>query len=332
MYANKSEQVINSLNFDLGKSGVNISSQQDTSAASQSLFDQQIQTKNLDYVNVTHDLHEQLRLMFENDYKLSKRLQAKLASSLKALLTFEENAISPFVASVSEYIVAIMLTMHQEDFSQTGQPFSLYIRELQQVLQRVCRDYLRLYNCKEILNPFMNQLAVKCIDLFIRHASILRPMSDAARPRLVKDSQQLETIIQTILCPKLTDLGTVYKQLKAFRQLLQTSSPLPDVSTIVDESHYTLVLGESLPYSVLLHYLFSYAPVDLKSPYQSLDWSVTKYSEWLEGHAGERERLLVVKTCLEAYVNTVTQKGEKQFATIYPLMIALLEKSLEAIV
>lgn len=208
MYANKSEQVINSLNFDLSKNSVNLSSQQDTSSAtSQSIFDQQIQAKNLDYVNVTHDLHEQLRLMFENDYKLSQRLQTKLASSLKALPTFEENVISPFVASVSEYIVAIMLTMHQEDFGETGQPFSLYMRELQQVLQRVCRDYLSLYNCKSILNPFMNQLAVKCIDLFIRHASILRPVSDAARARLVKDSQQLESIIQTILCPKLTDLG-----------------------------------------------------------------------------------------------------------------------------
>ena len=207
MYANKSDQVINSLNFEIAnsvKTGPNAAA---TDSSASALFDQNVQMKNLDYVNVTHDLYEQLRLMFETDFKLSKRLQEKLNNSLKSLLNFEETALSPFVASVSEYILAIMLTMHQEDFSVTTQPYSLYIRELQQVLQRVCRDYLRLYNCKSILNPFMNQLAVKCIDLFIRHASILRPLSDSVRARLVKDSQQLETIIQTILCPKLTDLG-----------------------------------------------------------------------------------------------------------------------------
>ena len=133
------------------------------------------------------------------------------------------------------------------------------------------------------------------------------------------------------LLKMLVSQGTVYKQLKAFRHLLQTSSPL-NGSEVVDETHYATVLSESLPYSVLLHYLFSYAPADFKSPHQSLDWPIAKYSEWIEAHTGERERLLVVKTCLEAYVNMVTHKNEKQFAAIYPLMFRLLEKSLEALI
>ena len=209
MYANKSEQVINTLNFEMKN---NMSNKQQQVSTSTSVIDStnEIQLRNLDYVNVTHDLYEQLRLMFLNDYRLNKKLTEKLSNSLKSLLSFEENALSPFISSVSDYILAIMLTMHQEDFTTpTPNACSLYIKELQQVLQRICRDYLQLFNCKSILNPFMNQLAIRCIDLFIRQASILRPMSDPTRKKLVNDSKQLETIIQTILCPKLTDLGKI---------------------------------------------------------------------------------------------------------------------------
>lgn len=331
MYANKSEQVLNSLNLEMQQ--MTASSNSKTTDTIFSLVPNQIQMKNLDYVNVTHDLYEQLTRMFENE-KLNKRLNEKLLNALKTLIVFEENALAPFIKSASDCIQAIILTIHQEDFNQQTNSCSLYVKELQQVLQRICRDYLQLYQCKQILNPYLNQLAVRCIDFFIRHASILRPMSESTRQRLVIDSQQIETIIQVILCPKLTDLGVSYKQLKAFRHLLTLKSPL-DVDSasslgdnVVDESHYSVIISESLPYSVLLHYLFSFAPTDFKSPHQSLDWPLVRYSDWLDKHTNEKDRLIVIKTCLEAYVNSVREKNATKFATIYPLMVRLLGKSL----
>ena len=332
MYANKSEQALNSLNFDSDNNlKSNFAGGSDKSSES---FNS---TKNLEYVNLAQDLYEQMNLMFANE-KLNQKLEEKLNMALKCLLTFEENAIKPIISSVLDYINAILLTMHQEEFQSQSQTFSLYIKELQQVLQRVCRDYLKLFNCKSILTPYLNQLAIRCIELFIRHASILRPMTDSTRKRLVNDSEKLENIIQTILCPKLTDLGIMFKQLKAFRHLLVISSPFDAASEqpsslgpdLVDEAHYGSVINESLPYSILLHYLFSYAPSDFKSPHQSLDWSITKYSDWLDKHSNEKDRILVVKTCLEAYVNLVRQRNEKKFTTIYPLMCRLLEKSLQS--
>ena len=337
MYANKSEQVLNNLNVEFQHSKNSTEAQNGSNVYSfTSVLPTQIQMKNLEYVNVTHDLYEQMCRIFASE-KLNQKLEDKLAASLKSLTAFEENAISPFIISASDCILAIMLTMHQEDFSTQTQSCSLYVKELQQVLQRVVRDYMQLYNCKQILNPYLNQLAVRCIELFVRFASILRPLSNSTRQRLINDSQQIEMIIQSILCPKLTDLGVNYKQLKAFRNLLALSSPL-NVSTpsslgpdVDDETFYSSVLNESLSYSVLLHYLFTYASTDFKSPNQSLDWSIGKYSEWLDKHPNEKERLMVVKNCLEAYVNQVRQKNEKKFASIYPLMLRLLEKGLQSI-
>ena len=358
MYANKSEQILNSLNVELqqlaantnvsGSNSGSVHNQSGSSSTSSSLSgifafsstqSNQIQNRNLDYVNVTYDLHEQLnRLFTNNDLKLIRRLSDKLNVALNSLITFQENALSPFIVAASDCIYAIILTMHQEDFSSTNQSYSLYVRELQQVLQRICRDYLQLYNCKSILNPNLNKLAVRCLDLFTRHGSILRPMNETTRQRLVVDSNKVESIVQTLLCSKLTDLGLSYKQFKSFRNLLQLGSPLDPKQPsslgdeIVDENHYIQVLNESLSYSILLHYLFSYAPTDFKSPHQSLNWTISRYSEWLDKHQNEKERLLVIKTCLEAYVNLVKQKKEKTFATIYPLMFRLLEKGLQSFV
>lgn len=346
MYANKAEQLLNTLNSDLQQS-INNTVNSSTSSgvitiggsirsnifSFSSGLPYQIQMKNLDYVNTTHDLYEQMSKMFSNE-KLSTKLEDKLTSALKSLLAFEENALQPFVLSASDCILAIMLTMHQEDFANPqSQTCSLYVKELQQVLQRISRDYLQLYNCKSILCVYLNQLAIRCIDLFIRNASILRPMSDAARQRLLNDSQHIELVVQNFLCNKLTDLGANYKHLKAFRHLLQTSSPFRPSepsslgADIVDEAHYSNILSESLPYHVLLHYLFSYAPVDFKSPHQSLDWPILRYSEWLDKHTNEKERLLVIKTCLETYVNTVRQKKRKPLPLFIHLCFVYLKKA-----
>ncbi len=359
MYANKSEQILNSLNAELqqlitnttvsgGNAGTTHNQSGSSSSTSSNLSgifafssaqSNQIQNRNLDYFNVTYDLHEQLNRLFTNsDLKLIPKLSDKLNGALNSLNTFQENALSPFIIAASDCIYAIILTMHQEDFSSTNQSYSLYVRELQQVLQRICRDYLQLYNCKSILNPNLNRLAIRCFDLFTRHGSILRPMNDTTRQRLIVDSNKVESIVQNLLCNKLTDLGMSYKQFKSFRNLLQLSSPLEPKQPsslgeeIVDENHYNQVLNESLSYSILLHYLFSFAPTDFKSPHQSLNWPISRYSEWLDKHQNEKERLLVIKTCLEAYVNLVKQKKEKTFATIYPLMFRLLEKGLQSFV
>jgi conserved oligomeric Golgi complex subunit 5 len=245
------------------------------------------------------------------------------------LVTFQENAMSPFVERAIECVIAILATMYSEDFVKpASQTCSLYMLELQQVLTRFCRDCLAVYECKSIVNAYSNVLASRCIELFIRHASLLRPVDEAAgeatRDRLTNDSIYLESTVQHLLCNKLTDLGAIYKNSKAFRNLLQLKPPVSD-----DMTYYDGVLNESLPYSILLHYLFSFAPIEMKSPHQSLNWTPIKYSEWIDKHPNERDRCMVVKTTLEAYVAQVKAKNEKQFSNIYPLMFHLLQIALE---
>ena len=117
MYANKSEQFLNSLNADLQQSmtssaGSNTAGSVGSGNAGTvnplSIFSfvsasspNQVQMKNLDYVNVTHDLYEQMTRMFAAE-KLSEKHETKLTSALKSLLVFEENALVPFIKSASD--------------------------------------------------------------------------------------------------------------------------------------------------------------------------------------------------------------------------------------
>ena len=59
------------------------------------------------------------------------------------------------------------------------------------------------------------------------------------------------------------------------------------------------------------------------------DWSCSKYSQWLDKHLSEKERLLILKNSIEDYVSLIKHKNEKQFVPIYPVLVDLLEKGLQ---
>jgi len=84
---------------------------------------------------------------------LNVELQQAINNSNAATKT-KENAIAPYIQSASDCILAIMLTMHQEDFSQQTTSCSLYIKELQQVLKKI---FFKLISMPEIKFFFINQ-------------------------------------------------------------------------------------------------------------------------------------------------------------------------------
>lgn len=63
----------------------------------------------------------------------------------------------------------------------------------------------------------------------------------------------------TPLCRRMSELGTSYRLLRAFRPLLfLTSEAICECNS----------LGDVIPYSTVIHFLFSRAPSDFRSPHQ----------------------------------------------------------------
>ncbi|EFX63972.1 hypothetical protein DAPPUDRAFT_334740 [Daphnia pulex] len=205
----------------------------------------------------------------------------------------------------------------QEDGAASA-PCSLYMKELQSFLSRSAADYFSLYHSPDFLREELRAVATRCLDLFVRHASLLRPLGDGGKMKLAADFAQMELAISSFY-DRPTELGRFYRVLRSFRPLLfQTVEHLAQSPTV----------GDVIPYSLVLHFLFARAPAELKSPHQGAGWSVVRYSKWLDEHATEKERLSVIQGALESYVQGVKQRQAKEFAKEYAIMVQLLQKAL----
>ncbi|MED6287962.1 Conserved oligomeric Golgi complex subunit [Characodon lateralis] len=196
-------------------------------------------------------------------------------------------------------------------------PCSLYMKELQGFLSRVMSDYFRQFQCVDFIYDSTESIAQRAIELFLRHASLLRPLGEGGKMRLAADFAQMEMAVAP-LCRRVSDLGKPYRMLRSFRPLLFQTSELIASSPAV---------GDLIPYSTVLHFLFTRAPPELKSPHQRAEWSIARYSQWLDNHPSERDRLALIRGALEAYVQLVRARQGKEFAPMYPIMLQLLQRA-----
>uniref|UniRef100_A0A7N8Y089 Conserved oligomeric Golgi complex subunit 5 n=1 Tax=Mastacembelus armatus TaxID=205130 RepID=A0A7N8Y089_9TELE len=253
--------------------------------------------------------------------KVGRRVTVHLSFGVQALMS---SAVQPLLQSVSDSIEAIIITLHQEDFSgplsstdKPDVPCSLYMKELQGFISRVMDDYFKYFQCIDFIYESTESIAQRAIELFIRHASLLRPLREGGKMRLAADFAQMEMAVAP-LCRRVSDLGKPYRMLRSFRPLLFQTSELIASSPAV---------GDLIPYSTLLHFLFTRAPSELKSPHQRAEWSIARYSQWLDDHPSERDRLTLIRGALEAYVQSVRARQGKEFAPIYPIMLQLLQRA-----
>ncbi|KAL3853402.1 hypothetical protein ACJMK2_016944 [Sinanodonta woodiana] len=284
------------------------------------------QSRNAAVVNTLYSLHQSVSKLLAGSSQYPTEALDSIQDSLQSIVLLMSNAINPLLSSISDALEAITLTMHQEDFSisapadgQTDAPCSLYMRELRDFVSRCQSDYLSQYECTEFIMKSIQPIACRCIELFVRHASLVRPLGEGGKLRMAADFAQMEMAISPF-CKRVSDLGRPYRLLRACRPLFFQS-----VEHIIDSP----ALGEIIPYSTLLHFCFARAPPDIKSPHITADWSLSRYSQWLDDHQSEKDRLALIKGSLEAYVQQVKSRHGKEFAPIYPIMLQLLQKGLQ---
>ncbi|KAK2722368.1 conserved oligomeric Golgi complex subunit 5-like [Artemia franciscana] len=258
---------------------------------------------------------------------LSEECREDFNSILETSSNLMRATVQPLLDSISDSVEAILLTMHQEDFSapvrqntRSTPQCSLYLRELQGFILRVSKDYLGLYGNKENLQPMVIKTANRCFDLFLRHTSLVRPLGEGGKLRMAADFAQMELALAP-LGLRLSESGQSYKAVKAFKSML--------FNTLEDLVQSPLI-GEVVPYSVVLHFIFAQSPPVLKSPHQTANWSITKYSQWLDEHQNEKDRLLLVRGALDAYAHGAKAKNVKLLGE-FEIMLQLVEKGLNTL-
>ncbi|KAL6459736.1 hypothetical protein MHYP_G00314950 [Metynnis hypsauchen] len=281
------------------------------------------QRRNVAVVNSLYQLQQAVSKVISG-LALPLDAERALTASLESVQALMGSAVQPLLMSVTDSVEAILITMHQEDFSgplpagdKPDMPCSLYMRELQGFVARVMNDYFRPLQCLDFLYDSTEAIAQRAIALFIRHACLLRPLGEGGKMRLAADFAQMELAVAP-LCRRVSDLGKAYRLLRSFRPLLfQTSEHIASSQTV----------GDLIPYSTILHFLFTRAPAELKSPHQRAEWSIARYSQWLDDHPSEKDRLTLIRGALEAYVQSVRARQGRNFAPVYPIMLQLLQKA-----
>uniref|UniRef100_A0A8C3WP07 Conserved oligomeric Golgi complex subunit 5 n=1 Tax=Catagonus wagneri TaxID=51154 RepID=A0A8C3WP07_9CETA len=251
-----------------------------------------------------------------------------IISALKTIHVLMGNAVQPLLTSVGDAIEAIIITMHQEDFSGSSPssekpdvPCSLYMKELQGFIARVMSDYFKHFECSDFVFDNTEVIARRAIELFIRNASLIRPLGEGGKIRLAADFAQMELAVGPF-CRRVSDLGKSYRMLRSFRPLLfQTSEHMASSPAV----------GDVIPFSIIIQFLFTRAPAELKSPFQRAEWSHARFSQWLDDHPSEKDRLLLIRGALEAYVQSVRSREGKEFAPVYPIMVQLLQKAMSTL-
>ncbi|XP_060069562.1 conserved oligomeric Golgi complex subunit 5-like isoform X3 [Ylistrum balloti] len=285
------------------------------------------QSRNCATVNTLYLLHQSISKILAGLTTYPTEATESIKKALEVTVGLMSAAVNPLLSSISDAVEAIILTIHQEDFSgmmdvdhQKEAHCSLYMRELQDFVTRCQTDYLSPFDCQDFIMESIKPIASRCVMLFVRHACLVRPLGEGGKMRLAADFAQMELAISPF-CKRVSDIGKDYRLLRAFRPLLfQTPEHISRSPT----------LGDIIPYSTCLHFLFAKgAPPELRSPHVVVDWSISRYSQWLDSHPSEKDRLTLIKGSLEGYVQHVKSRHGKEFTPIYPIMLELLQKGLQ---
>ncbi|CAB3366263.1 Hypothetical predicted protein [Cloeon dipterum] len=153
------------------------------------------QLLNASLVDILHYLTLQTKRRVGNINGLSPEAITIIFDALESCSSLAISIIMPVVTAIESSMEAILLTMHNEDFSQNGDkseaPCSLYVKELLSYLSRVSGQYLSLFKWPEILAESVRPAAERCLDLFVRLACLVRPLGSFGRLKLAADFGQV---------------------------------------------------------------------------------------------------------------------------------------------
>lgn len=152
------------------------------------------------------------------------------------------------------------------------------------------------------------------IQIFLFHASIVRPLGESGKLKLTTDMTELEIAISSLLTTgqpvgarsnsakalKLDQIGDEYLALRSFRTIL--FSDLATLANPVETVH--------LPPLVVLHHIIVQSGTGLRLPHEVHVWSEVEYVAWVMKHEQEEERLDLLEKAVEGQVQLVA-KGEE---------------------
>ncbi|KAJ7960655.1 conserved oligomeric Golgi complex subunit 5 [Quillaja saponaria] len=249
-----------------------------------------------------------------------------LSPSLGAIYGVACDSVTSLFQAMLDRLESCILQIHDQNFGVLGMDAAMdnnaspYMEELQKSILHFRSEFLsRLLpstktsaaGVETICTRLVRSMASRVLVFFIRHASLVRPLSESGKLRMARDMAELELAVGQNLFP-VEQLGAPYRALRAFRPLIFLETSQLASSPLLQD----------LPPNVILHHLYSRAPEELQSPLQRNKLTPLQYSLWLDSQ-GEDQIWRGVKATLDDYAANVRVRGDKEFSPVYPLMLQL---------
>ncbi|XP_020684628.1 conserved oligomeric Golgi complex subunit 5 [Dendrobium catenatum] len=246
-----------------------------------------------------------------------------LSPSLGVIYGVACDSVTSLFQSMLDRLESCILQIHDQDFGSHGMDASMdnnassYMDELQKCTVHFRNEFLSKLlpasatRFETICTSLVHRMASRVLLSFIRHAALIRPLSESGKLRMARDMAELELAVGQNLFP-VEQLGAPYRALRAFRPMIFLETSQLQGSPLLND----------LPPSVILHHLYSRGPEDLQSPMQRNKLTPLQYSLWLDSQ-GEDQVWKGIKATLDDYEIKVRSRGEKEFSPVYPLMLQI---------
>ncbi|XP_052178472.1 conserved oligomeric Golgi complex subunit 5 isoform X2 [Diospyros lotus] len=250
-----------------------------------------------------------------------------LSPSLGTIYGVACDSVTSLFKDMLDRLEACILQIHEQNFGVLGMDSAMdnnaspYMEELQKCILHFRSEFLsrllpssanaRSTGVENICTRLARSMASRVLVFFIRHASLVRPLSESGKLRMARDMAELELAVGQNLFP-VEQLGAPYRALRAFRPIIFLETSQLGASPLLQD----------LPPSVILHHLYSRGPKELQSPMERNRLTPLQYSRWLDSQ-GEDQIWKGIKATLDDYAVTVRARGDKEFSPVYPLMLQL---------
>lgn len=246
-----------------------------------------------------------------------------LLNSLQAANKLTMTIVQQLLDAIKASLADILMSMHREPGLNTNQSNapSLYMKELQDFISRVWTAHIQPFADEELKLTCGKDLCSRCIELFIRNAAILRPLTAVGRNKLRIDGQFIEVAVKPMVgaAGGLASVGRLYRTLRAFQSVI--------VMSVEELAQQNLDTETPVPAYVIMMLMFGYAGPDLISPHITAGWTNEKLIKWLDGHTGDRDRFELVSGALLKYRNDIRKKNLSQYDPVYPVISNCLERA-----
>lgn len=249
-----------------------------------------------------------------------------LSPSLGAVYGVACDSVTPLFQAMLERLESCILQIHEQKLGVLGVDAAMdnnvspYMEELQKSILHFRSEFLSQLlppsttaasGTEMICTRLVRNMASRVLNFFVRHASLIRPLSESGKLRLARDMAELELAVSQNLL-KVEQLGAPYRALRAFRPLIFLETSQLRASPLLQD----------LPLNVILHHLYTRGPEELQSPMQRNKLTPLQYSLWLDSQ-GEDQIWKGIKATLDDYAAKVRARGDKEFSPVYPLMLQL---------